>query len=53
MILIHCVLPHVGILPPPPAAFLFRSREFQKRAIPLHCNLNDPNEATPPKLSQK
>ena len=28
-----------------PTAFLFRGREFQKRSIPLHCSLNDPNEA--------
>ena len=36
-----------------PTAFLFRGREFQKRAIPLHCNLNDPNEATAPELSSQ
>ena len=34
-----------------PTAFLFRGREFQQQAIPLHCNLNDPNEATAPELS--
>ena len=45
---VHCVLPHVCILSP--TAALFRG-VVQKRAIPLHCNLNDPNEATTPELS--